>query len=445
MGGNTKSVVLVFITPGLFIGVRPAIFDLSICMTSMGLADLKVYKVDCLFLLMGENPLPNCVAALTLLRAAGTPYLVHTTYTQIQAERLAVILSEIPSLKPAQMVNLGNSQGDAYAIRQAIQAVAKSLIGSVGMNYTGGTKAMSVHAYRVLAQLYPEAVFSYLDSNTLEMMIDNDHGAGIKFKVAPQLSLEQLFHLHGLNWHPVRSPIKQPIQVPAATQFIHLYQSLERMKEWRSWCNQELRRLGKNKYCHWRDESELAALPPCNLAGLSTPFKEVLRQHFSADNDTFSLQTAQEYGFHNITQLCEWLDGVWLEHYTLAQIQQIVSQCDVHESCLSFHIQDSVRPHSWDKFEFDVAFMRHYQLFAISCTTTDSRSLCKQKLIEANLRSRQLGGAEARVALVCCHHNPDSLRSELEVATRNRKIAVFGRQDLPKLGQKIVNWVKQNG
>jgi hypothetical protein len=52
------------------------------------------YKVDHLFLLVGENPLPNYVAARLLLNDKGTIYLVHTTGTVKQAERLRNILEE---------------------------------------------------------------------------------------------------------------------------------------------------------------------------------------------------------------------------------------------------------------------------------------------------------------------------------------------------------------
>ncbi len=78
-------------------------------------------------------------------------------------------------------------------------------------------------------------------------------------------------------------------------------------------------------------------------------------------------------------------------------------------------------------------------MFALSCTTSESRKLCKQKLIEASTRAQQLGGTEARVALVCARSDPESLRKELEVATRNRKIAVFGRQDWSNLSAKLRN------
>ena len=102
------------------------------------------WQLNHLFLLVGENPLPNAVAAIALLHPSGIPYLVHSRLTQIQAERIAAVLAEFPALKPAQWIDLGDNQAEAYWIREKIQAVAASLTGSVGMNYTAGTKAIAL-------------------------------------------------------------------------------------------------------------------------------------------------------------------------------------------------------------------------------------------------------------------------------------------------------------
>ena len=67
-------------------------------------------------------------------------------------------------------------------------------------------------------------------------------------------------------------------------------------------------------------------------------------------------------------------------------------------------------------------------------------------------RAKQLGGDEARIALVCCCDNDPSkpqridryLKSQLEGAVSNPKIAVFVRTDLPDLKTKIATWVKNN-
>lgn len=405
---------------------------------------LQPYQVDHLFLLIGGNALPNCVAALGLLKPSGAAYLIHTQFSKTQADRIADILHDRPDLKPAQLIDLGDAQADAFAIRQQVQPIAQALTGRIGLNYTGGTKAMAVHAYRVIADLHPTAVFSYLDSNTLEMMIDDDFAPSPRYKIPLKLSFEQLFRLHGLQWRQACPPLKAPVHAIAATQLARLYQTPNLGRAWRNWCNQELRQKCQTAYDRWDDECRLAQLPPLSLQGLPFPLQQVLQQHFGAASQKLSLKTTQPK-FPTINRLCEWLDGIWLEDYVLQQVQQIQTEIDLHECRMSFRMQDpSDRNARFDKFEFDVAFMRHYQLFALSCTTSESRKLCKQKLIEANTRAQQLGGIEARVALVCARSDPESLRKELEVATRNRKIAVFGRQDWPNLSTKITHWVKQN-
>lgn len=407
-------------------------------------ATLQPYQVDHLFLLIGGNALPNCVAALALLNPGGTAYLIHTRFSETQADRLADILRDRPDLKPAQLIDLGDAQAEAFAIRQKVQPIAQTLTGKVGLNYTGGTKAMSVHAYRVIAALHPTAIFSYLDSNTLEMMIDDDRAPSPRYKIPLKLSFEQLFRLHGLQWRRDCPPLEAPIHAIAATQFAKLHATQNLSRAWRRWCDQVLRKQCQTAYDRWAEEWRLAQLPPLSLQGLPAQFQQILQQHFGAESKKFSLQILPAQ-FPTTTRLCEWLDGIWLEDYVLQQVQQIQTALDLHECCMSFRMQDpSDRAARFDKFEFDVAFMRHYQLFALSCTTSESRKLCKQKLIEANTRAQQLGGIEARVALVCARSDTESLRKELEVATRNRKIAVFGRQDWSNLSAKIRHWVKQN-
>lgn len=398
-----------------------------------------------LFLLMGDNPLPNAVAALTLLRPGGTPHIVHTDRTQTQANNLLTLLTQVFSFQAVAPISLGSYQAEASVIRQRVQQRGRSLSGSIGMNYTGGTKPMSVHAYRALADIRPDAIFSYLDSNTSKITFDHDLEPSPQLSVDVQLTLEQLFQLHGLRWRPNASPLTRPIQAIAAQQLAWLYQDWPLVRSWRQWCEQQLRPLTKAGE-FWKKEWELGQTPPISLQTMPIAFKEILQTHLAAGAESLALQTACKQGFVDITQVCSWLDGIWLEHYVLDQVQKIAQSHAIHDSKLSFHmVEPNVGKNQGDKFEFDVAFMRGYHLFAISCTTATGRALCKQKLLEASVRARQLGGSEARVALVCCNHRPDTLRSELEVASKNRKVAVFGRYDLPDLGRKIARWVEWNG
>jgi hypothetical protein len=91
----------------------------------------------------------------------------------------------------------------------------------------------------------------------------------------------------------------------------------------------------------------------------------------------------------------------------------------------------------------DVIALRGYQLFAFSCSTDKKKPLLKLKLFEAYIRARQLGGDEARVALVCCSNDPEGLEHEMrrDVDPEGR-IRVFGRKHLADLKVHIESWIR---
>lgn len=165
--------------------------------------------------------------------------------------------------------------------------------------------------------------------------------------------------------------------------------------------------------------------------------------HLSASSDKLSLQTAKQRGqFDKFYHVCEWLSCGWLEHYVLDQIQKISVNPPIDTSAMSFNIIDQPND-NWEKFQFDVAFRRSYQLFAISCTTSRSTERCKEKLFEAYIRAKQLGGSEARVALVCFHNKPEEIIKTFNFLIEDPKIAVFGHSDLKTLSRSIANWINK--
>jgi len=424
----------------------------------MSTSEFDKYKVDHLFLLIGENPLPNYVAARLLLNQGGTLYLVHTTHTAKPATRLAKILGdELIGLKKAELVSLNEYESDACKIKEAIISQLKidpkidngriGLNGTIGLNYTGGTKAMAVHAYRtVFSPDRPDTVFSYLDPRKLEMCIDSDNTPIEPIKIKPEVlavKLAELFKIHGLD---LKAKPTQEAQLPdLAATLAKIFKEEDKAKHWFNWyCKvfcEEARRKRNGSWGDWKSKSDLAGLsislekaPPEVITYLK------LKNLVIADNQ-LSLQAVQQQGiFQQIKQFCKYLDGLWLEHYVLQQVKNIAAQHSINDYGLNFEVP---LMGTRDGFEFDVAFTRGYQLFAISVSTTSKRDLCKVKLFEAYLRARQMGGDEARVALICCTNEPDGLKAELAVLD-DKKIAVFGREDLINLSSKIEAWIKQN-
>jgi len=422
----------------------------------------KDYKVKHLFLLVGENPLPNYVAAMKLLETGGTAYLVYTAQTVSQKARLKMRLKGFSSKE----VNLENNKSNAHQIFKKVQEEAAKIPSNerIGLHYTGGTNTMAVHAHRAIFDVRgTDAVYSYLDAKTLEIFIDHPNSDSTHRGVQLTVSLEDLFKLHKYEWQENKTPLTKPILADAAAEFVRLYQNEEEIaKTWRTWSNTHHNKNNPNKNNGqlkeaidsetgwWKSEDELSKLS-LSLKGVHSDIIEVLRQQLDASETQLSLKLTKAKGFNSCQQVCEWLGGIWLEHYVLQQVKELTEDLQLGESKMSFVIKKS---QTWEGgvFEFDVAFMRSYQLFAISCTTSKDAKECKLKLFEAYTRAKQLGGDEARVALVCCCDNDNSkkqhlsryLKSQLEGAVSDPKIAVFLREDLPNLKEKIAKWVKDN-
>lgn len=413
--------------------------------------NLHEYKVKNLLLLVGENPLPNYVATLAMLEDGGKVYLVFTEHTKSQKNCLSKRLREQKKveLNKVELIDLKKYESDCYHIREIIQKKIKPInSGTIGLNYTGGTKAMAVHAYHAVQELRGDAIFSYLDSRTLEMCIDRPNNPPIREKVFLDMSFAELFGLHNLKWKDDKPPSTEPALPDLAAKFESFYQNEDLAKAWRGWCNGELRRQmkcdnDKKGNNGWKPEDKLEANPTLSLRQLPEEIKEILRQNLDASTNQLNLTITKRKGFNDLNHICSWLDGTWLEDYTLQKVKQVASKYSINDQGMSFHIEDPQK--NWrEKFEFDVAFMLGYQLFAISCTTSSDKKLCKHKLFEAYIRARQLGGDEARVALVCYYQTPSYIKAELKTMIDDRKIQVFGRDDLPKLDEKIGNWIEKD-
>ncbi|CBN58550.1 MULTISPECIES: Card1-like endonuclease domain-containing protein [Kamptonema] len=401
-------------------------------MNSNNLLDWEDHQVDHLFLLIGENPLPNYLAARTLLKEGGTAYLVFTKNTIFQKDRLQGEDGLHKLDIKCQPVDLSNNESDAQEIydiiKKRVEESAKE--GKVGLNYTGGTKAMAVHAYRAIQELKPDAIFSYLDPRRLKMWINQGNQKPVAYDVPLQISLEELFTLHGkyllTNFPPRLKPYLQDLAVEIAK----LHENQDSEKKWKEWCNK------------LTPIADLQILFPAvgNLLGecLDLPTNKSLKDKAKAE------------GFSDFKEFHTWLNGTWLESYALKKIQMISDDIGVRKEDIqmSFNIVEDKNKMNTNnkaadaKFEFDVAFIKRYQLFAISCTAKSKKADCKEKLFEASLRAKELGGDEARVALVCCYDAPQEIEDELaRFGTRDPKVKVFGRKDLANIGDEILAWV----
>lgn len=412
-------------------------------MTTNNSNPLTDYQVDHLFLLIGENPLPNYVAARTLLKTDGTVYLIFTNQTISQKKSLKGQDGLLHWGIHCEEIDLADGESNAHQIREKIKNRVNTISGSVGLNYTGGTKAMAVHAYRAIQELKPDAIFSYLDSRRLKMWINQGDQKPTDYDVSiqPKLSLEELFNLHGryllTNFPPRCKPYFPELEEEIAMLNVNKEtdsKSRLNFDNWKKWCN-KLPKLDSG----------------IDLNNVSPNLANLINQHWNLSGDKAQItDRAKTAGFQEVDELKLYCDGMWLESYVLKIIRDIYDEINIlkEDVKMSFNVvDDKSKVNTLDKkkdgkFELDVAFIKGYQLFAISCTAKSGRSDCKEKMFEAYLRAKELGGDEARVALVCCYDKPEEIEADMtKFGIRDPKIKVFGRSHLDNLAEEIANWI----
>ncbi len=377
------------------------------------MSDLSKYQVDHLILIVGGNPLPNAVAGKLLAAPCGTITLVHSggaAGTAEVAQRLRTWLNEQGVVKCLKLKEVEES--NPTSIIQGVQECLETVVAQrVGLNYTGGTKAMSVHAYRVVEQWVRakgfKPVFSYLDARTLQMVFDPvDAGSSEQREYvgrALQLRLQDLLRLHGwsLREKTQNTPILPKSACALSKLFTHDEAMLQKWKEWISDANQP------------------------DVDDIPSEFDQIKQAFYS------ELQ-----GFDKPKDWMGWLKGKWLEHYVLYSLVNLSASLHLHE-CAQNIVASEV------EFNVDVIALRGYQLLAFSCSTDTKNKPLKLKLFEAYIRARQLGGDEARVALVCCSNDPDGLEREMQRdVDPEGRIRVFGRTHLAGLAAHLTQWIQ---
>lgn len=407
------------------------------------MADIQDFQTDHLIILVGTNPLPNYVAARLLLRDEGKLHLVYTDDTGEIARRLA---KHLAVENRSEFYRVESSRPSVIET-EIKKAAANASAGRVGLHYTGGTKAMSVHAHRVLREERPDGVFSYLDGGTLKMCIDKpENQIFVGLNPKSKIGIGQLLELHA---EPLEKFKTTPMLPDLACVLTQVAQDADKWRVWEAWLSQFLG-IVKPKGRYPKTDRQLQKRnhqipwPGEPLDELCEAMQETFGQTEEAE---LSINKATEVGgFEKVRHFCEWITGKWLEAFVLQAVRDCADQVNIHEFATSVQVKNRA---SRD-FEFDVIAMRGYQLLGISCTTDTSNSLCKSKLFEADIRARQLGGDEAKAALVCHCPKPKELKEEIFKAWgakdeeeqkrfRNR-VNVFGPEHLDNLSEELAKW-----
>lgn len=369
-------------------------------------------KCKNLFLLVGSNPLPNYLVTLALAPEAVT--LFYSRETKAVKDRLKSILRQkLPHTVVDEAFIADPTR--ASEVRKAVSNRRPSK--DTHLNYTGGTKVMASHARLVLAG-FPDAgddCASYLAEQQDILRLDSGReiplgGPNIN------LTLKEILELHAITASSRSTPSPAPTAADAETiaravcddpgRADALYQS-QRMVGTRSWT---------------ATRAKADPIVPASILGSALSFNVIPDGGWSS-------------------KICEvWRDflrGGWLEAWCGNLARAFFAGRGLHNA--EVRVSVPCRRENGREFEIDMAAVCGCRLHVASCTieSADIR-LCKSKLFEVALRSRQMGGDLARSALVCPLGGGDArgtfveqLRADVsDIWNAPNTPAVFGLDDL---------------
>lgn len=415
-------------------------------------AFLKDRRSDHLFLLVGGNTLPNWVAAQLLLKQPnGRVYLVYTSGVRKQLERLKRILEE--EEKPVSCFETDSADEEKIfkVVKDQAERLARTTSGKIGLNYTGGTKMMSVHAHHAIRDAVHDPILSYLDAHSLKLKFDDPPGGEREIALAPQvcISIEKLFKLHGdpkkyKRGDRDRFSYDDKVRAPNAARGLAIAHSHSSGQElWRKWYNEMMKTKPVDQALLPTEDdfNRLGDAPPDVIAGC----RGVLDGFGVKGGETLQTVVQKNSGdFDRVSTLTNWFNGLWLEHYTFSQIAAACQEEKFKLNANGLVTNLRATSESGRDSQADVLALRGYQLYYFSCYTGSDPTTTKLKLFEAIVRATQLGGEEARAAVVACVDNPVALRrqveEELEDDSREGQFEVFGRDSLPKLAGELKRW-----
>ncbi|NTW03403.1 MAG: hypothetical protein HGA19_19360 [Oscillochloris sp.] len=391
---------------------------------------IKDHQVCHLFITVGGNPLPCVVAGRLLLKEGGTVHLIYSTASKDSADGICQVLGA--SMEHA--VALEDCERDSDEVYKRVCAHFKKIPDkeSVGLHYTGGTKVMAVHAYRAVKASCPNAIFSYLDPQRIELAVERSGPSvdkrflliadPLRKHVAVALTLDDLWKLHRVTLLP--STHKE-----FSTRYDPVFRTVPQM-------------IGKAFAVGGRDQWNRAVnglKSDSSIDGL--PFINVIE---SIRLERPDIRTVADLKRVPGCRGFSWLQGDWLEDYVLTSLKQIAPEIGFNDGSIACSIITQ-RTDGKKRFEVDVIAMRGYQLFVFSCVASDDMGKCKQKLFEASHRASQLGGDEARFALVCAHDDGDEVREQIATLLPAEHFRVFDRHDLEDLPVEIAKWIRKCG
>lgn len=435
-------------------------------------------KITDIVLIVGTNPLPNYVVTWYYLKKFDSIKRIHLIYSEDNKKssqsgtkefanslekclKNNLLLNKSKDIKPDNdliefiphsIKNVSNPESITEGLNNLINYVDKNIF--IHLDYTCGTKAMSVHIYNlILNSSASQKTFSYLDARSNKIFVQqNNKTLNIYIDILKNVSinLRDMLDLHCFDIHNnAKETDKYSESIKIISEYIEQNQLFDFIK-----FSDKLRieiiekydifsKKHKKNYLKFLQEQNeksdiikdfekyedfIRSIPnEFSIIKPEVKDKIELKNPESLDKKVFK---------HTILKSYKFIDGLWLEQYIFNLLNDYFS--NKNDNDIKLETNWEFKKQNWSSeinFELDICIINGYQLFGISCTTSYQKNICKGKGFEIIHRARQIGGDESKSILITCMNedNTEKVSEELKYETGNLKnILVLGIEDLKK-------------
>lgn len=391
-----------------------------------------------LVLLIGTNPLPNYVVAKYFLKSFDylkNIFFIHSSGNKFQsstkefADNIIEVLKSDNSLSNVSLMYLSLSDIENQKTNYSdLNSGFENLYCNekVHLNYTGGTKTMGIHVYNFLKDKFKgNFENSYLSAKIFKLVNENGDLISDDLRKEVLLNFKDLIKLHGF--------------IRTNNDFEYGFENaIEKFEEY-------IEKNEIDKYFESYDRTKFIS----NSGKLIETSDNLKRKNFSINGKLLEINNlfpkeSQLFDSNGqlqkplpdnkkIKRTIEFIDGKWLEEYFFKILSENLPKN------MQIYKNWEFRKPSWSLnliFELDVIIINGYQLCGVSVTTLSKKAKCKHKGFEIIMRTKQMGGDEAKSILVTrlSEQPVRELQSELEIDTGNtsKNILVLGTAHFQK-------------
>lgn len=383
-----------------------------------------------LVLIVGTNPLPDLVTAkhfiaeypslqnVWLIYSSG--YSGSTYSTMSYADNLAELIKKQKTDLHISFVGLKNIESIDDIVTDLVKSINKEVIrGGFHVNLTGGTKTMGIGVYEYFRD---SAEFSYLSARDFHLFKADGGLVSPDLRNKVKVTLGEMIFLLGYEFFAKKEKdvdknskgYRPPIDYKAA------FDTTISDKFFSDSINDGSVLEFVNAYWPIRDLFVNGKGDPHASKVLEINFTKLLEKRDTIGETFFDVLKSLPKDFRCINEdgnllsllpnnkqlalAVKYIDGKWFEKY-------IVDILEGDSYFKDFDISSSkeIYKSEWNdinlKFELDIIVIYGYQLFVISVTTDSRLKLLKNKAFEVINRAKQIGGQEARSALICLANN----------------------------------------